>query len=355
MIGRTMNPRSRILRWLALCGGLACAAALASAAGTPEAAPEPDPVAAAINERLGRGINLGNTLEAPHEGLWGVTLHEDDFAAIAQAGFRSVRVPIRWSAHTATRPPYEVSEAIFRRVEWVLEQALEAGLAAMVNVHHYDEIFRDPAGHEERLVAIWEQVASRLRDQPPEVVFELLNEPHDALDAERWNALHPRLLAAVRASNPERVVVLGPDRWNAIGQLRHLQLPAGDRRLIVSVHYYEPFRFTHQGASWVGPRSQEWLGTEWHDTPEARREIERAFAAAAEWGRRHGVPINLGEFGAYSRADLASRVRWTRAVRDAAEAHGFSWHYWEFASGFGAWDPRTRMWRPELRAALVGE
>lgn len=52
---------------------------------------------------------------------------------------------------------------------------------------------------------------------------------------------------------------------------------------------------------------------------------------------------------------MASRVRWTRAVREAAEERGFGWGYWEFGAGFGAYDPVAEAWRPELLAALLGD
>ena len=54
-----------------------------TAARAPEAVPS-DIVAA--NKRLGRGINLGNALDAPKEGEWGVTLKEGYFKAIKEAG-----------------------------------------------------------------------------------------------------------------------------------------------------------------------------------------------------------------------------------------------------------------------------
>src|SRR6185295_9725862 len=47
------------------------------------------------NARLGRGVNLGNALEAPEEGDWGIVLQESDFQLIKNAGFTAVRVPIR--------------------------------------------------------------------------------------------------------------------------------------------------------------------------------------------------------------------------------------------------------------------
>lgn len=52
-----------------------------------------------LNQQLGRGVNLGNALEAPREGEWGMYLEAEYFALIAEAGFNAVRVPIKWSAH----------------------------------------------------------------------------------------------------------------------------------------------------------------------------------------------------------------------------------------------------------------
>src|ERR1700681_3953301 len=71
------------------------------AATTTSAFPQDDD-AFHYNRLLGRGINLGNALDAPQEGAWGVTLEADYFRLIQEAGFNSVRIPIRWSAHAST-------------------------------------------------------------------------------------------------------------------------------------------------------------------------------------------------------------------------------------------------------------
>ena len=88
------------------------------------------------NRRLGRGINLGNALDGPHEGAWGVTLKADYFRLIKKAGFNSVRIPIRWSTHASTAAPYDIETDFFQRVDWAIGQALSRNLAAVINVHH---------------------------------------------------------------------------------------------------------------------------------------------------------------------------------------------------------------------------
>jgi endoglucanase len=305
----------------------------------------------ALNARLGRGVNFGNALEAPSEGAWGVTLRALHFQRAAEAGFETVRLPVRWSAHALESAPYTVDRAFFERVDWAIEQALANGLNVVLNVHHYEELVDDPPAHRARWLAIWRQVAARYADQPDGVVFELLNEPYGPLDATLWNDFLRDGLAAVRETNPVRNVVVGPVSWNNTDALPGLDLP-GDDRLIVTVHFYEPFRFTHQGAGWVDG-SEPWLGTEWNGTPDEKAYVTEILERAAAWGRDHQRPLFVGEFGAYERADLASRARWTGWVAREAERLGMSWAYWEFMAGFGLYDREADAFREPLLDALV--
>jgi endoglucanase len=301
---------------------------------------------------LGRGINLGNALEAPSEGAWGLTLEEGFFTAIKEAGFEHVRLPVRWSAHAAKGAPYTIAPKFLARVDWAVDAALSRGLRVVLNVHHYEELYADPVAHEARFLALWRQLAAHYAGRPDTLVFELLNEPHDRLTHEAWNDLFPQALAIVREKHPTRPVIVGPGQWNAASALPRLRLPADDRALIATFHCYNPFRFTHQGAEWVKDAAP--VGTPWAGTPEERAAVTRELEEAAAWARRAGRPLYLGEFGAYSKADLESRARWTRHVRAEAERLGMPWAYWEFASGFGAYDKDAQAWRAPLRKALLG-
>jgi endoglucanase len=308
----------------------------------------------AANKKLGRGINLGNALEAPKEGEWGVKLKAEYFAAIKKAGFDTVRLPVRWSAHAKAEAPYLIDTKFAERVDWAIQQAEANNLNIIVNVHHYGEMDAQPDKHLARLIALWEQIAERYKNRGPRVYFELFNEPHDKFIEGKWNAAIPKLLAAVRKTNPTRPVIVGPSHWNAIWTLEKLQLPKDDRNLIVTVHFYEPFQFTHQGASWV-QGSDKWKGKKWTGAPAERAAIQKDFDKAAAFGKAHDRPMFLGEFGAYEGADIESRAKWTECVAENAQRVGFSWAYWEFCSGFGAYDSKTDMWRLPLKAALLGK
>lgn len=306
----------------------------------------------AINKALGRGINLGNALEAPREGDWGVKLEANYFKLIKDTGFATVRVPVKWSAHAGKDAPYTIDPDFFQRIDWVLDQAEANKLNVVLNVHHYDEFDKEPEKHLPRFVALWEQIAKRYKDRPPSLVFELNNEPHDNLIDQKWNDAIVSALKAVRATHPTRAVIVGPPFWNGIWALPKLKLP-DDPNLIVTVHYYEPFKFTHQGASWAPDDVKKIRGLKWEGTEAELNELRKSFDQAAEWGKANNRPIFLGEFGAYETADLASRAKWTAAVVKEAEARGFSWAYWEFGAGFGVYDRQQKAWREPLLRALL--
>ncbi len=345
-------------RLLASVGLLMLVALLAACAvgRAPEAADGVDPQEEApdLGAGLGRGLNLGNALEAPREGEWVMVLQASYFARIREAGFDSVRIPIRWNAYAETEPPYQLAPAILERVDWAIAEALSHDLAVVINIHHYDALMERPEDHHARFLALWRQIAEHYRDHDPRLYFELLNEPRDRLDGALWNQYLADALAVVRESNPDRWVIVGPGNWNHISALRALRLPDDDPRLIVTVHYYEPFRFTHQGAEWV-QGSDPWVGTPWRGTDAEVRAIQRDFDTAARWAAECDLPVYLGEFGAYSRADMESRVRWTETVVREAEARGWSWAYWEFGAGFGVYDRARDAWREELLRALLPE
>jgi endoglucanase len=341
-------------RLIAFCVVASFVAALAVARPPAEKSNEPAADVHSVNKKLGRGINLGNALEAPKEGEWGVTLKAEFFQAVKEAGFTTVRLPVNWSAHAKAEAPYTIDEKFAERVNWAIDQALANKLQIIVNVHHYGEIDAEPDKHLPRLIGLWEQVAARFQDRPAEVLFELLNEPHDKLIEGKWNAAIPRLLKAVRRTNPTRPVIVGPAQWNAIWALDKLELPKEDRNLILTVHFYDPFEFTHQGAPWV-KGADKWKGRKWSGGDAEQAAIRKELEKAAAWAKKNDRPVFLGEFGAFEAADMESRAKWTRFVTREAETLGFSWAYWEFCSGFGAYDQQAKAWRRPLKNALLDQ
>ncbi len=331
-----------------LCSLLTSCTARTSLAAVQGKAIFPSPDA---GPNLHRGINLGDMLEAPREGDWGLRVRPEYFQLIQGAGFDFVRLPIRWSAHADSASPYTISPAFLARVDDIVGWALSSHLAVILDFQNYDELMTDPPANLDRFLGIWRQLADHYKGYPPQVMFELMNEPHDQLNPV-WNDYARQALDIIRVSNPDREVVLDAPVSAYYAALDALQV-SDDPHIIVSFHFYDPFPFTHQGANRLGVNTEGWLGSTWQGTDVEKAYIQSSFDYVSAWAARHHARILLGEFGTYSTADMASRVRWTSFVARLTEQQGSPWAYWEFAAGFGIYDPNTGLWRPDLLHALI--
>ena len=302
-----------------------------------------------------RGINFGNTLEAPNEGDWGIVLHEDFFDLVKKAGFNLVRIPIRWSGHADINPPYLIDPSFFKRIDWTVQNSLSRGLTTIIDVHHYKEMMSSPETHKNRLFILWEQIATRYQNTPENLYFEILNEPFEEFDKNPylWNQYVKKIIPIIRRTNPKRKIIYGPVFYNQLRHLNMLEVPKNDSNIIITFHFYDPFEFTHQGASW-DPKSNQWLGTTWQGTTQQKLTINIAFDHATEWAKNNNVKLFIGEFGAISKADYNSRVRWTKFIREEAEKRGIGWSYWDFCEElFGIYNLKTKLWDRNLLKALI--
>ena len=311
-----------------------------------------DAYAFAQNKRLGRGMNIGNALEAPNEGDWGVTLTPELFDLIKSAGFNSVRLPIRWSGHTLAKPPYTIDPMFLSRVDWAVKQCLDRNLAVILDMHNYTEIMDDPEGEKAKFLSMWTQLAQHYKNYPDSVYFELLNEPYGMLATAYLNDYYNQAIQIIRKTNPRRTIILGPGGYYSFTWLDYLSVDEQDRNIIISIHYYSPMHFTHQGADWV-QGSNAWLGTRWTGTQQDKNSITMDFSAAAAWASQYHRPIYLGEFGAYHTGAMGDRAAWTTEVARQAESLGWSWSYWEFCAGFGIYNLDSKTWNEPLLKALI--
>jgi endoglucanase len=331
------------------------------------------------------GVNLGNYLEVPPDENWGVIVSADEFAAMKHEGFDHVRVPVGWQHYAGPAPDFTLAPEIFARVDFAVTNALANKLAVMINIHHFDELDTNPAGTTEELLKIWVQVAEHYQKFPRQLAFELDNEPHAHATTALMNPIYARAITEIRVSNPKRTIFVEPGNWGNIDELTNLVLPPDDN-VIVSVHCYDPFYFTHQGAKWS---SQDFLQTgivfpgppaeplvpdaslnlkpwvrDWikkYNTLPTNQNPSSPLAFAGKlkfvrsWSDYYGRPVHLGEFGAYTKADERSRANFYSAMRRTAEAFQIGWCIWDWSDGFHYWNKAENHALPGMHEALFGQ
>lgn len=299
---------------------------------------------------ISRCINIGSALEAPSEGEWGYTVRQADLKRIKEAGFDTIRLPVKWSAHTTTEAPYEIDPTFLARVDEILSWAEMVDLNVVLNVHHYDELNEDPETHTPRLEAIWDLLATHYAEAPESLIFETINEPHTNMTTELTDLLNKRLLERIRLDHPERWVILGTAFWGNLSALEESR-PDYDPKVMLTYHEYSPFEFTHQGAPWADAPE---TGVRWGSRADVKEMISQ-LDKAVDIQDHLRMPIFVGEFGVYEGVPIEHRARWTRALREGLDARNLAWCYWDFTGSLKAYDTNREAWLPEIKAALLDE
>lgn len=310
--------------------------------------------------KLGRGVNLGNMLDAPQEGQWGVK-YDPRFPEAISSKFTHVRLPINWSNHASADESAKIDEKFARRVDMIVDALLSKNLSVIINIHGYTQLYGDKVIYGEQTVAddvlekrflnLWKQLSVRYKNYPDKVIFEILNEPHGKIiNSDHWNDLLADALKVIRVENPNRTVMFGPTGFNSQRDLPKLRVP-NDQNLIIQVHSYEPFFFSHQGVTYLPMKMP--TGVKCCDDKQTQiihNELNRAY----KWSQDNGYPVYLGEFGSYKAADIDSRASFTYTMKSKAESLNIPWAYWNFASeAFGFYNVKTDIWNQPILDALM--
>lgn len=333
-----------------------------------------------LSQRMGTGWNLGNSLEATGgETAWGnPPATQALLDAVKAAGFRTVRIPVAWKQYANADD--EISARWMSRVAEVVGYARRAGLFAMINLH-WDGGWMQPtrprqAEANRRITRFWTQIGRHFQDHDDTLLFAGTNEvmvegdysPPKPEYVEVQNGFNQTFVDAVRATggnNATRHLIVQGFNTNIDHTVAHAVMPRDSARdrLMMEVHYYDPYEFTldEKSAVW------QW-GAAARDARAAARWGNEAHADAQfEKMKRHfidrGIPVILGEFGAIRREDRpgseAYRIAWNRHIARSARAHGLVPVYWDNGvtgqHGMGLFDRRTgAQVYPELIQALLG-
>ncbi|MGI9350914.1 MAG: glycoside hydrolase family 5 protein [Rhizobiaceae bacterium] len=334
-----------------------------------------------------------------------------ELAALEKAGFDTVRLPVDpapFFLFVGAR-----KEFVFNRLEQAISLIQSIGLKVIVDVHPNSRHktwgqYAVVAGLETPAFNAYAKTIAEfaIRLEPfgtNKIALELINEPRlECKDSEvhKLVAINKRLIQLVRKKSPDMTLVVSGGCASSIEGLLSVNPTAfQDDNLIYTFHFYEPFAFTHQGATFI-PWTEKYLGAvAWPGHPQNaertlkqseemvaadkslgiveratthanvavaimqyysayhnRDSITRRLGLVAGWAEKHHIlssSIFLGEFGAIKTAPCSDRITWVRDVRKTAEDYGFSWAIFNLQGPFSIFDdPQTRNLDSGLLAAL---
>ena len=272
---------------------------------------------------MGAGWNLGNSLESSgSETNWGNPMTTKDMIDdIAEKGFTTLRVPVRWDDHYSDSSNYTIDTSFMDRVETVVNYGLANDMYVILNVHHNDlqEKAGDTQAVSAELSAVWTQVGERFKNYGDKLIFEVNNEPRSGNDwngtaalYESVNVANEAARSAIRATggnNTERLVMLPTycascDDPKAAAWTKN----ENDDMIAVSVHAYLPWNFAYEC------EHSEWLDSD-------RIELQSFFDRVYNHFVSKGVPVVIGEFGAANNNNEDARAVYAGVYAELARQY----------------------------------
>ena len=288
----------------------------------------------------------------------------DDIALIKSMGFDHVRLNVNPQPMLTPGEWDKIAPEYLGYLDRAVKMILDHGLAVIIDIHPEGDFKARLAKEDdavEQYADFWRALAQHYSTWNPDQVFlEILNEPEFS-DRYRWMGVQAKLAEAIREAAPAHTIIAAGARWSNDDELVFGE-PMHDANVIYNFHFYEPYLFTHQGASW-SVNYWHWLrGVRYPSTEESAERaaalvpdevnrlqvvrygyehwdagrIELEMKQAAEWARRRGVPLICDEFGVYrTYADAGDRAAWLGDVRTALERNGIGWTMWDYSGAFG--------------------
>ncbi len=326
-----------------------------SHSSTKELSPIRDIPSSELVSEIKIGWNLGNTMdsttgrlnESPesYETGWGnVITTQEIIDTVSDAGFNIIRIPVSWGEHLSDDDTYTIDAAWLNRVGEIVDYCVNNDMFIILNTHHEDWIFPDNAHFDENsdeLKKIWTQIGDYFEGYNEKLIFEGMNEPRKIGTPSEWsggdeesheviNRLNQVFVDTIRGlggNNPKRHLMIPTYAASSTEKaIRALTVPAGDDKLIVSVHAYIPYDFAlapNGTAAWS------------KDDPSCTQEIDNLFSLLKTTFIDKGTPVIIGEMGASSRDNNEARAEWSRYYISTAGAVGIPCIWWDNGTYLG--------------------
>lgn len=319
-------------------------------------------VPSALMKKLNRGVNITRwfcNVKPTDTTLFRNYLVQDDLQNFKRLGVNYIRLCVSPDVIYKNGIPDPTNLPLLDAGIASLEKA---GLAVLLDLHDNGQMKLDEPQHDNSgFIRFWEAMAKHYKGrQESSTVFELLNEPVFQKNPETWYQLQNQTVKAIRAIDPKRTILVASTGWNGIDTMVTMK-PLAEKNLIYSFHCYDPFLFTHQGATWTGEQQKVMRDIPFPSSPTAVEEIiskipeqyqgsvrdygnqrlgkgylHDRLSLASNWGHKNRVPVLFGEFGAYPPVSpKESRARWFDAMHDIIAELSLPNAVWGYDDGFG--------------------
>ncbi|HEY5381904.1 MAG TPA: cellulase family glycosylhydrolase [Acidobacteriaceae bacterium] len=286
-----------------------------------------------------------------------------DFKMMHDMGIRYVRFPLDPTLFSRASFAPGSEAALWKRIDDAIDEAMNAGLSVDLCVFPRDDYKQQLATQHgvDQFIFLWQKLATHFANRDPDrFFFELINES-EVQDPYRWIGIQNAVDAAIRQIDTRHTIIAAGAHYGSLDDLLTTE-PLSDTNVIYNLHFYEPYQFTHQGATWGSPEWVYYKDIPFPATPGQIAErmktvpgdfakyelflygqsgwnkasVEQRLGFAAAWAREHNVPLICNEFGAFrDTAPPDSRARYIEAVRSGLEANKIGWGMWDWRGNFG--------------------
>ncbi len=314
-----------------------------------------------------RGVNLTNWFQTSGtQQIQFSKFTKKDFENIKSLGCDVIRLPINLFYMTDGKPNYTVDTRFFDFLDQAVTWAEDLKIYLLLDNHTTDDLASKNPDLETTLVKVWKQMATHYKDRSNYILYEIMNEPN-GLTTVNWSIIQQKAIDAIRQIDTKHTIIVGASNFNNYNDLSLLPVYS-DKNLIYTFHFYDPFIFTHQGASWPVPSMAPLIhvpfpynASSMPQFPSALKgtwveksfnnyaingtvtKIKQLIDVAVAFKTSRNVNVYCGEFGVYmSYSNDANRVYWYGVVRQYLEENGIAWTTWDYEGGFGIFNKGSK-------------
>jgi endoglucanase len=325
-------------------------------------------------DKLAMGVNLTNWFnDYSDKAQFGNRYSNSHFTQIKNAGFTYVRIPVGPSVICDPTNIANIQTANLNYLDQAIKNITAAGLSVTIDIHSSNPSFEtklatDPVSRA-AFRQFWKNLAGYFKKyDTSQVFFEIFNEPHigatqtvAGIDKNWWAPVQGLIIQSIREVTPDHYIIAGAENWNNWYDLSTLK-PYSVKNIIYNFHLYEPFAFTHQGATWVGsPYNQlknlpypgspqnvvslansasstdakyliNWYGSQRYNADSLNYKIRQVY----NWGNQNKIPVICNEFGVYRPfAPLDSKNQYAQDMRTLLNKYKMGWSVWDYDDTFG--------------------